>query len=565
MARTPSKSLWEQSYPPDTSWAFSENAQPLHRLLQETAQTSPNKTAIHFMGGSYTYQQLWKEVQHVAHGLQEIGVQKGTKVGIYMPNCPVYPIFYYGIVLAGGIVINYSPLYAKAEIEAQAQDSGTEFMVTLDLQILYPKVQSLLNKKVFRKLIVCSLSDHLPLIKNLLFGLFKGKEKAKVIFDSNHIDCQTLCANTGTPKDVKIVPEQDLAVIQYTGGTTGVPKGAMLTHSNLYLNVLQIQQYIGDQLDKNEKILAALPFFHVFAMTAVMNLAVKIGAEIIMMFPRFDSMNAMKLIEKHKVTLFPGVPTIFNLMIHDPQRNRFDLSSLKACLSGGASLPVEVMEKFQAVFGCQIIEGYGLSETSPVATLNPPRGLVKGRSIGLPLPGTCVKILSLENPHQEMLPGETGEICIKGPQVMKGYYNRPDETKSSIVDDFFHSGDIGYMDEDGYLFLVDRLKDVIMCNGYNVYPRHVEDAIHQHPATEEVIVLGLPHEIHGKTVSAFIKLKEGKKLSQDSLLEFLKDKLSVIEIPRRIEFRDNLPKTPIGKLSKKDLLEEILQKSQQQI
>ncbi|MGI9386491.1 MAG: AMP-binding protein, partial [Methyloligellaceae bacterium] len=361
--------------------------------------------------------------------------------------------------------------------------------------------------------------------------------------------------NDGTYQPVDVDPLNDIAVLQYTGGTTGTPKGAMLTHANLSVNVQQVVVWTPKLRDGEERVMGALPFFHVFAMTTVMNFGIAKCAELILM-PRFELKDCLKLINTTKPTVMPGVPTIYNAMMNYPSISSFDLSSLKYCISGGAALPIEVKRGFEAVAGCKLVEGYGLSETSPVATYNPIDGPIKEGSIGLPAPQTILSIRSLDDPTQEMPQGENGEICIFGPQVMKGYWNKPDETANVFVGDYLRTGDVGYMDQEGFTFIVDRLKDIIICSGYNVYPRRIEEAIYEFPPVEEVTVVGIPDDYRGEAPKAFVKLKDGETATVDELLHFLKPKLSVIEMPSEFEFRSELPKTMIGKLSKKELRRE---------
>jgi long-chain acyl-CoA synthetase len=348
------------------------------------------------------------------------------------------------------------------------------------------------------------------------------------------------------------VHEDALAAISYTGGTTGTPKGAMLTHANLSANVEQVVSWAGALDFGKERVMAILPFFHVFAMTVVMNFGVSRASEIILV-PKFELNETLKLINSVKPTLMPGVPTLFNAILNHRKIKSYDLSALKFCMSGGAALPVEVKRGFEAITGCKLVEGYGLSETSPVATVNPPAGPFKDGSIGMPLPGTLISIRSLDDSTKELGLNEDGEICIAGPQVMPGYWQKPEETREVFVGEFFKTGDIGHMDEDGFVYIVDRLKDMINCSGFKVYPRRVEEALYEHEAVEEVIVIGIPNKHRGEAPKAFVKLHEGKQATPQQLMEHLRPKLSKIEMPEEIELRQSLPKTMIGKLSKKEL------------
>jgi len=359
-----------------------------------------------------------------------------------------------------------------------------------------------------------------------------------------------LLANDGRYERPVITPDA-IAVLQYTGGTTGTPKGAMLTHANISINVAQVRLWRNQPTKKADRVLGVLPLFHVFAMTTVMNFGVGSGMEMILL-PKFELIETLKLIGKLRPTMMPGVPTLFNAMLRHPTIKAFDLSSLEFCISGGAALPLDVRRGFEAIAGCTVVEGYGLSETSPVATCNPLDSPRDG-SIGLPLPATEIAIRSLEDPAKEMARGEPGEICIAGPQVMTGYWKNPAETESTFVGRFFRTGDVGYMDEDGYIFIVDRIKDMINAAGFKVYPRRIEDAIYEHAAIAEVCVVGIPDDYRGEAPKAYVRLKEGKAATADELMTFLRPKLSKLELPAAIEFRDELPKTMIGKLSKKEL------------
>lgn len=546
---------WLRKYPADILWDLEIPSQPLYKLLDDAVEQFSGNACIDFLGKKYTYRDIGDLVNKAAKGLQESGVKKNTRVGIFMPNTPYYVIFYFAILKAGGIVINFNPLYVAPEIRNQMNDSGTEIMITLDLHVLFAKVYEQFHETSLKKIIICPFKEILPFPKNILFPLFKRKERALIPPDPRIILFNVLIQNKGAPQEHAIVPEKDIAVIQYTGGTTGIPKGAMLSHQNVYSNTLQCAHWFSPSVKRgHEKTLSGLPFFHVFAMTVVMNLTLQVGGEIVMMFPRFSVEEAIRLIHKHKITCLPAVPTIYTLINNYKNNTRFSLHSLKACISGGAPLPLEVKREFEKLTGATLIEGYGLSEASPVVSANPLQGESKEGSIGFPLPQTRIKIMSLEDRTKEAPLGEKGELAVQGPQVMLGYWNRPEETSDVMLNDFLYTGDAGYMDEDGYIFLVDRL--VVIVSGYNVYPRVVEEAIYQHPSVEEVTVIGAPDPKRGEIVKAFVKPKAGMSLQADELHHFLQDKLSPIEIPRQIEFRDNLPKTMIGKLSKKELVAE---------
>ena len=561
--QSPSARPWLLHYPKNVVWDQTFKAEPLYELLDAAVRKSGGLTCTNFLGRKMTYAEIGRASEKVAAGLQKIGVKKGTKVGLFLPNCPTFIIYYFGILKAGGIVVNYNPLYTLEELSFQVEDSETELMVTLDLKLLFDKVEGLLANGTLKKAVVCPFPSLLPGAKSVLFKLVKGKELARPMSSAQKKSIVLegdLISGKAERTPVPIDPYNDIAVLQYTGGTTGTPKGAMLMHANAYINVMQVIEWAPDLIYGGERMMGVLPFFHVFAMTVVMNVGIAKAAEIIIM-PRFVLDDALKLIDKTKPTLMPGVPTLFNAMINHPKVKNFDLSSLKFCLSGGAPLPLEVKKGFEALSGAKVVEGYGLSETAPVATANPINGPIKDRSIGLPLPATIVSLRSLEDLTQEVPQGEKGEICVFGPQVMKGYWNKPEETANQFTPDgYLRTGDVARCDEAGFFYIEDRIKDLIICSGYNVYPRRVEDAIYTHPAVEEVTVIGVPDKYRGEAPKAFIKLRGGHTATAAQILQHLQSKLSKIELPAEIEFRDALPKTMIGKLSKKELKAEETQR-----
>jgi len=554
-ARQPGTYQWLTHYPKGVDWHQKITPAPLYQLLDDAVAKYGSRPCTNFLGKVLTYREIARMVDHAAAGLQKLGVRKGTKVGLFMPNCPTFIVYYYATLKAGGTVVNYNPLYTLDELTFQVKDSETEIMVTLDLKLLFDKIEALMQAGTLKRCVVASFPALLPGSKSVLFKLFRGKElahptkspeAANVVFDGD------VRKNDGKYQKPPIDPLGDIAVLQYTGGTTGTPKGAMLTHANVSTNCLQGAAWAPHLKGGEERVLAALPFFHVFAMTAVMNFALSYGAEIVVM-PRFVLDDVMKLIDKTRPTAMPGVPTMFIAMLNHPKLASFDLSSLKFCLSGGAPLPVDVKQKFEKLTGCKLVEGYGLSEASPSVTCNPLEGAVKEGSIGQPLPGTIVSLRDLADPTREVPQGEKGEICVSGPQVMKGYWKKPEETANQFIGGYLRTGDVGIMDEDGFIFIVDRIKDLIICSGYNVYPRRVEEAIYEHPAVEEVTVIGIKDDYRGEAPKAFIKLRAGSTATEADIRKHLETKISKIEMPSEIEFRDALPKTMIGKLSKKEL------------
>ncbi len=559
-ARTP----WLRHYPPGVDWHQSFEARPLWDLIDEAASRYGDRPCANFLGRTHSFAEIARLVDRAAAGLQRLGITKGSRVGLLLPNSPTYIIYYFGILKAGGTVVNFNPLYTVEELSQQIADSGAELIVTLDLKLIFDKVEALLASGALPRAVVASFPALLPAAKSVLFRLIKGRDLARVTSSpvkDRIIADATVLDNDGTFTPTAINPLEDVAVLQYTGGTTGTPKGAMLTHANVYINVQQSRAWLHGVEPGRERILGALPFFHVFAMQAVMNFAIATASEIIIM-PRFVLNDAMAIITRTKPTMMPGVPTMFIAMLNHPKLASYDLSSLKFCLSGGAPLLLETRRKFAALGGCKLIEAYGLSETSPAVTINPLDGPVKEMSIGQPIPATIVSLRDPSNPATEVPLGEKGEICIMGPQVMKGYWQRPAETAAQMTPDgYLRTGDIATMDEEGFIFIVDRIKDLIICSGYNVYPRNIEEAISSHPAVDEVIVIGITDSYRGEAPKAFIKLRQGTAASEDDIRAHLEPKLSRIEMPSEIEFRDQLPKTLIGKLSKKELKEEEAQRT----
>ncbi len=546
---------WQKNYPSDVNWEKKYQGSAHFNLLDNAIKDFGSNTCSYFLGKELSYQEIGDLTQRVAKGLQDIGIKKGDKVGLFLPNCPTYIYYYFGILKAGGVVVNYNPLYTIDELKFQVENSQTKYLVTLDLQVLFEKCETLMRLGVLDKTIIASFPALLPAVKSIAFKLLKGSNLAKINKSDMADRCileKNILNNQGDPTPVEINPDKDTAVLQYTGGTTGRPKAAQLSHSNISIQTQQLLDSCIMLRPGEESIIGILPFFHVFAMTVILNMGVGIGARLILL-PKFELKDALKLMKKTRPTLLPGVPTLFNAIANHKPAPLETVSDLTLCISGGAPLPLEIMEDFKKLSDATLVEGYGLSETSPVLTCNPPSGTIKPGSIGVPLPGTIISIRSIEEPEVEVPQGEKGEICAKGPQVMPCYWNAPEETKNVFTGEYFRTGDVGYMDEDGYTFIVDRLKDLILCSGYNVYPRKIEDAIYKLPQIEEVTVVGIPDEYRGEAPKAFIKLKENEKISAAEVMEFLKDKLSKIEMPEEIEFRDELPKTMVGKLSKKEL------------
>jgi len=484
------------------------------------------------------------------------------KIGLFLPNCPYYVIFYFAVLKCGATVVNFNPLYVEREIAHQIEDSQTDMMVTLDLHSLYDKLEPQLKTTRLQAIIVCPFAESLPFPKNLLVPIAMFRDLAHIRRDKKHIAYADLIANDGVFTPAAVEPLRTVALLQYTGGTTGVPKGAALSHANVYVNALQCQAWFANVSNESTVVIGVLPLFHAFAMTCVMNWSLAVGGAMILL-PRFDAKRLLSAIQKKRPTAMPVVPTLLTALLNRTDLDDYDLSSLKFCISGGAPLPLEVRRAFEAKTGARVVEGYGLSEASPVTCANPVHRPSKDGSIGLPFPLTDCEIVSLDDRRTPVKPGEIGEICFRGPQVMMGYWQKPEATAEVIDDGLLHTGDVGRMDDEGFVFITDRLKEMIAASGYKVYPRVVEEAIYQHPAVSECAVIGVGDPYRGQTVKAFIALKTDQHLTADQLSQFLQNRLSPIEMPKQIEFRANLPKTVIGKIQKKILIEEEIARAAQ--
>lgn len=550
---------WLKSYPDGIEWNMNIPPKPIFALLDDAALKFPNNQAVDFEGKTISYKELAELVDAAAKAFVDSGVKKGTKVAIFLPNCPQFIISYFAILKAGGTVVNCSPLYSEKEVEFLAKDSDTEIIVTVNLNILYPKAKAILDRSLksggkLKKVIVSNLSDVLPFPKNILFPILKRKQICKVVNNLSVINWHEFLVS-GKKSNTKIyldIDVNDTAVIQYTGGTTGTPKGAELSHANIYVNTIQSKSYISTCADGEGAILTVLPLFHVFAMTTAMLYGFATVSRLIL-HPRFDPLKVLKDIEKKKPTALPGVPTMYNALNNHPDVTKYNLKSLHMCISGGGPLPVEVKKRFEELTGCVVIEGYGLTETSPVVSANPVNGTNKAGSIGMPLPATEILIEDLETPGKYLGIGERGELCIKGPQVMKGYYNRPDATAECLKDGVLKTGDVAMVDEDGYIFIVDRLKEMIISGGFKIYPRHVEEVLYQHQAVLEAAVIGVADEYSGQKVKAFVVFKKGAECSREEIISYCRQHLAKHEMPKEIEVKDALPKSPIGKILKKEL------------
>jgi long-chain acyl-CoA synthetase len=558
---------WIKSYPPGVQWDAPLPAMPVQQILDDAAARWPEHTALEFMGRKSSYRELQELVNRAAAGFQNLGVKPGVHVGLFLPNTPHYVISFFGVLKAGGTVVNYSPLDAAKVLEHKVEDSRSDIMVTLDLAALYPQMRGLMGKSRLQKLVVGSLDEmsaHPQAVRAHLQG---AGMLAETQADDMQMPFSALLDNDGSFERHAMPANlhDAVAVLQYTGGTTGLPKGAMLTHANLTSAVGQIMAIVSGEPrvleEGRERVLAVLPLFHIYALTVDMLFGLRLGAEIVL-HTRFDADAVLKDLAAKKITVFPGVPTMYTAILSHPDASKYDLSSLKFCGSGGAPLPVEVNQRFKQATGCSLLEGWGMTETSPTGTFTPGNAPQRPGSCGLPTVGVTMKFISVDDPEQTVAQGERGELCIKGPNVMKGYWNKPEATAESMTSDgFFRTGDVGYMDQDGYIYIVDRTKDMILCSGYNVYPRMVEEAIYEHPSVSEVSVIGVPDAYRGQSPKAFVTLKkDAAGFTLEELQAFLKSRLGKHEMVQALEIREALPKTPVGKLSKKELYAEEAQK-----
>jgi long-chain acyl-CoA synthetase len=535
----------------------------LWELVRNGADKYPNNIVTDFLGHKMTYSQLWDSVQRFAHSLQALGIKKGDRVAIMLPNCPQFLISFFGAHLAGALVIAINPIYSPRELAHVLKDSGAETLVVIDLK--FPAFREVAADSHVKRTIVTGIQDYLPFPKNLLFP-FKAKKEgtwvdvkpAPSIFFFKHL----LKKYGPTPAKVDINPAEDVAMLLYTGGTTGFPKAAMLTHRNLGVNAIQNSAWTPGVEHGKEVFGCVLPFFHSYGLSAALNWGLHMGGKLIL-FPKFSAADVVKAIQDHKITLLPGVPTMYVAINNYPDIKKYDLSSIKCCMSGGAPLPVEVKHQFESITGGKLLEGYGLSESSPVLAGNVFNGKLREGSIGLPISDTDIIIMDEEG--KQVPTGEVGEIWAAGPQIMKGYWNRPEDTAKSLREfagkTWLVTGDMARMDEEGFFYIVDRKKDLILVGGFNVFPREVEEVLYEHPKVKEVVVAGIPDKFHGEYVKAFIILHDGQEVSEKEIQDFCKERMAPYKVPKKVEFRAELPKTIIGKILRRELLEEEKQRA----
>ncbi|MEP2988431.1 MAG: long-chain fatty acid--CoA ligase [Parasphingorhabdus sp.] len=543
--------IWKSRYNHPTQWDQFFSPLSMPAMFFASAGRRGDANLLDFMGRKYSYAEVAAGVTQIAKGLQDLGIKKGDRIGLFLPNVPHYVSAYYGAMAIGATVVNFSPLYTVEELSHQVEDSGTKILFTLSASAVFPTAYHVLEQSSLERLVVGSIAGALPRGKSLFYRLFRRKENSRQPQDDRITQFSDLIDNDGDYIAPNIHPEKDVALLQYTGGTTGTPKGAMLSHQNLTANARQINA-MDPFIDEEDRLMGVLPFFHVFANSAVLNRTVQRGGEIVML-PRFDAKQTLKAITKNHITAMPGVPTMYQALLDHPDIEKTNFSSLKVCVSGGAPLSQELKKKFEAKTGAKLVEGYGLTESSGVVSANPYDGLNKAGTIGQPVAGTLVKLVDKEDPTKQVPEGDPGELIFSGPQVMQGYWNKPDQKDEVFVDGFLRTGDVAVIDEDGYIKIVDRIKDMIAVGGFKVFPSQVEEVLYKHDAVKEALVIGVPDDYRGESPKAYVALEEGKSVNSHELKDWLNPQLGKHERVVDVVVRDSLPKTMIGKLDRKAL------------
>jgi long-chain acyl-CoA synthetase len=547
---------WLAHYEPGIPPTLEYPALPLHGLLEQTAARYPQRTATIFFGAQLSYRALDAAANRFAHALLSFGLKRGDRVALMLPNCPQFLIAFYGTLKAGGVVTAVNPLYTPRELEHQLNDAGVETLVTLTK--FYPTVEAVRAKTALQRVIVTNIKESFPAALRLLFTLFKERKEghrvrlrgvAATYWLRDVLSAQRTANGPGITVD-----PGDTALLQYTGGTTGTPKGAMLKHAGLVANTLQIRAWLSDFQDAAETMLLALPLFHIFGMGACMSLMVH-GAGTMVLLPQFRTGDVLRAVSKYRATLFPGVPSMYVALNNSPELRRVNLKSLRHCFSGAAPLPQEVQQRFEAHIGGHLVEGYGMTEAN-ACVINPLRGTRKPGSIGIPIPDVEARIVDLATGMQTLPPGEVGELAVRCPQQMQGYWHKPDETAQVLRDGWVYTGDIARMDAEGFFYLVDRKKEMILSGGFNVYPRDVEEVLYMHSQVQEAAVIGTPDAFLGECVKAFVVPRNGVSPAPDEIIEFCRQHLVAYKVPKQVEFRASLPKTLVGKVLRRVLIEE---------
>jgi long-chain acyl-CoA synthetase len=549
--------VWLKHYDQEVSPNLDYETIPLYEILERTAANHPDRPAIVFNNWTVSYKKLKRLVDLTAANLKKTGVKPGERVAIMLPNCPQTVISYWACLKIGAVVVMTNPLYMEKELVHHFNDSEAKTLITLNL--LWKRIDGLKDKLRLKRIFVTSIADCLRFPLNILYSI-KSKREYKLTpipYDGKTVlPWKGLLARTDIEPAHPVDPVKDLAALQYTGGTTGVSKGVMLTHANLGYNAQQAKAVLHTISDTGEIMLGLLPFFHIYGLTVCVNFGTIIGATLVPM-AKFVPLDVLKTIHKKRPTIFPCAPSIFIALLQQKNLEKYDLSSVRYCVSGSAPMPVPVMEKFNSLSsGANIVEGFGLTEAAPITHLNPLRGNSKNGSIGLPFPDTDAAIVDMEVGSVPLPPGKIGEMVVRGPQVMQGYWNRPDETASVLRNGWLYTGDIAYMDEEGYFFIVDRKKDLIITGGYNVYPREIDEVLHEHPAVKEAVSVGITHPTRGEIIKAYIVLKEGESLTKTEVIAFCREKLANYKVPKQVEFRDDLPKSIVGKVLRRVIREE---------
>jgi long-chain acyl-CoA synthetase len=545
---------WVEQYDQGVPAEIGPVAGTLPQLLLQAAQKSPQSPALSFFARTISYGALSVETARLAQALKDLGVAPGERVAFLLPNCPQLVITFHAIMRLAAVAVPLNPLLSPKELNYQLTDSGARWLVVLDH--LLPKVEATRALGNLSQVIVTGLKDSLPWPLSWLYPLKARRQGLATGFTPGPglLAWKDLLKSRPLRDPPRPGPE-DVAVLLYTGGTTGVPKAAALTHANLLANVAQINAWLPQVRYGTERLVGLLPFSHSFGLTVCLNWPISQGAMIIIL-PRFEMQMLLKVLKKYRPTMLPGVPTLFVALINHPELSRYDLTSLWACISGSAPLPLEVRDRFEALTGCRILEGYGLTEAGPVTHINPINGRRPPGSMGLPLPSTAVRIMDQETGTRELPVGEVGELVLKGPQVMEGYWQKKEETALALKDGWLYTGDLARRDGDGYFFIVERKKDMIISGGYNIYPREVEEVLYQHPGVKEAVALGWPDPYRGEVVKAVIVPRDGLPLTPEELQDFCRTQLAVYKVPKIIELRGELPKSQVGKVLRRVLREE---------
>lgn len=553
--------IWTAQYDPRVSPTLTYPEEPVPHLLARSAARFPDRPALLFYGRVIRYRELDALVNRFAQALLRMGIGKGSVVGIMLPNLPQTVIAFYGSLRAGAAVTMINPLYVEPEIRQQVTDSGCATLVALDL--FYPRVEPLLGNTSLTRLVVAGVAEYLPWLKRLLYPLKAWREgqRVRVAARPDVLAFRSLMEAPSEPPAVAVATEET-ALLQYTGGTTGLPKGVVLTHRNLVSNMWQCRQWCATLRDGEEVVLGVLPFFHVYGMSVCLNMALGMGGTLVLL-PRFQVRDVLAAVARERVTVFPGIPAMYAALISYEHIERYDLRSIRVCISGAGPLHPSIQERFESLTGARLVEGYGLTEASPVTHVNPieqPVGRRRARSIGVPLPDTDARIVDAETGQRELPVGEIGELVVRGPQVMRGYWKREEETRQVLRDGWLYTGDLARRDADGYFYIEGRKKDMIKSGGENVYPREVEEVLLRHPKVKDAVVVGIPQELRGELIKAYVVLKEDETASAAELLNHCRRELAKFKVPKRVEFRKELPKTVVGKVLRRVLIEEELKR-----